>query len=45
MPRIEPLKAHALLRTTPTHAERWELLQRGAQDMVSYFLATLRRTW
>jgi hypothetical protein len=45
MPRVESLKARPLLRATPTHGERWELLQRGAQDMISYFVATLRRTW
>ncbi len=42
---VEPMKAQPLLRTTPSHRVGWEMLQQSTQDMISYFLATLRRTW
>ncbi|GLH67005.1 hypothetical protein [Geothrix edaphica] len=45
IPMNESPKAHPLLRTTPTPEERWASLQRRTQEMISYFVATLRRTW
>lgn len=45
MPLVEPLKARPLLQAKPAQGERWELLQRGTQEIISYFVATLRRSW